>query len=128
MYDAYDYFLHTLCTHHVLFLTREDDTFVLQTDASYRGIGAVLSVVRDREERPVDYFSKKLLPAERNYSASELECLAVVRGSRSLCSTFSGTKPFHSSHRPSRPQGTQGFKQIKWSPHAPGDGSTNVQL
>ena len=79
MYDAYDYFLHTLCSHHVLCLPREDDTFVLQTDASYRGIGAVLSVMRDGEERPVGYFSKKLLPAERNYTASELECLAVVR-------------------------------------------------
>ena len=60
-------------------LPREDDTFVLQTDASYRGIGAVLSVIRDRKERPVCYFSKKLLPAERNYTPSELECLAVVR-------------------------------------------------
>ena len=50
MYDAYEYLLHTLCSHHVLCLPREDDTFVLQTDASYRGIGAVLSVVRDGEE------------------------------------------------------------------------------
>ena len=57
---------------------------VLQTDASYRGIGAVLSVVRDVEERPVGYFSKKLLPAERNYPASELECLAVVRAADPL--------------------------------------------
>ena len=72
-------FLHTLCSYHVLCLPREDDIFVLQTDVSYRGIGAVLSVVRDGEERPVGYFSKKLLLAERNYTASELECLAVMR-------------------------------------------------
>ena len=57
MYDAYVYFLHTLCSHHVLCIPREDDTFVLQTDMSYRGIGAVLSVVRDGKERPVGYFS-----------------------------------------------------------------------
>ena len=43
MYDAYDYFLHTLCSHHVLCLPREDDTFVLQIDASYREIGAIIS-------------------------------------------------------------------------------------
>ena len=29
IYDAYDYFLQTLCSHHVLCLPREDDTFVL---------------------------------------------------------------------------------------------------
>ena len=63
----------------MLCLPREDDTFVLQTDASYIGIGAVLSVMKGGEERLVGYFSKKLLPAERNYTASELECLAVVR-------------------------------------------------
>ena len=50
-------FLHTLCSYHVLCLPPEDNTFVLQTDASYRGIGAALSVVRDGKERPVGYFS-----------------------------------------------------------------------
>ena len=63
----------------MLCLPWEDDTFVFQIDVSYRGIGAVLSVMRDGEERPVGYFSKKLLPAERNYTASELECLVVAR-------------------------------------------------
>ena len=42
------------------------------------GLGAVLSVVRNGAELPVAFWSKKLLPRERNYSASELEGLAVV--------------------------------------------------
>ena len=34
----------------------------------------------DDEELPVGYYSKKLLPAETRYSATEMEFLAVVRG------------------------------------------------
>ena len=54
------------------------DVFLLQTDASGVGLGAVLSVVRKGEEFPVAYYSRKLQPRERKYSASELEGLAVV--------------------------------------------------
>ena len=43
------------------------------------GIGAVLSVIGDNEESPVAYYSKQLSPAEKNYTVTELECLAVVR-------------------------------------------------
>ena len=38
--------------------------FLLQTDASYRGIGAVLSQEHDQEEKPVAFFSRKLLDRE----------------------------------------------------------------
>ena len=53
-------------------------TFILQTDASNRGVGAVLSQ-RDDEgvERPVAFYSKKLLPREERYSTIEKECLAI---------------------------------------------------
>ena len=53
-----------------------EDTFVLSTDASGSGIGAVLSV--SRKYLPVAYFSKKLTGPEANYAVTELECLAVI--------------------------------------------------
>ena len=54
------------------------DGFCLQTDASGIGIGTVLSVLRDRCERPVTYYRWKLSLAERNYAISEIEFLAIV--------------------------------------------------
>jgi hypothetical protein len=41
--------------------------YVLDTDASAEGVGAVLSQVQGGVERPVAYYSKTLAPAERNY-------------------------------------------------------------
>ncbi len=51
--------------------------FLLQTDASDTGLGAVLSQVQGGEEHPVLYISRKLSPAERNYTTVEKEALAV---------------------------------------------------
>ena len=53
-------------------------TFILQTDASNYGVGAVLSQT-DAEglDHPVVYFSHKLLDRERKYSTNEKECLAI---------------------------------------------------
>ena len=52
--------------------------FILQTDASNRGVGAVLSQRDDDEiERPIAYYSRKLLPREERYSTVEKECLAI---------------------------------------------------
>ncbi|XP_073681655.1 uncharacterized protein [Garra rufa] len=51
--------------------------FLLQTDASDTGLGAVLSQVQEGEEHPVLYISRKLVPAERNYATVEKEALAI---------------------------------------------------
>ena len=55
--------------------------FVLQTDASDRGVGAVLAQ-RDENncDHPVAYFSRKLRPREQRYSTVEKECLAIRLG------------------------------------------------
>ena len=41
-------------------------------------MGGVLSVCRDGQEWPVAFHSRLLRPPEKNYSASEIECLAIV--------------------------------------------------
>ena len=78
LYDEFLYMKNVLCSVPTLTLPMPTDSFVLQTDASGVGLGAVLSVVRQEVEYPVAFYSKKLLPRERKYSASELEALAVV--------------------------------------------------
>ena len=52
-------------------------SFILQTDASGYGVGAVLSQ-GENGDQPIAYFSKKLLPRERAYSTIEKECLAII--------------------------------------------------
>ena len=52
-------------------------TFKLQTDASDQGIRAVLSQGEENDQ-PIAYYSRKLLPRERNYATIERECLAIL--------------------------------------------------
>ncbi|KAI2659392.1 Retrovirus-related Pol polyprotein from transposon 17.6 [Labeo rohita] len=51
--------------------------FLLQTDASDTGLGAVLSQIQEGEEHPIIYISRKLSTAERKYAAVEKEALAI---------------------------------------------------
>jgi hypothetical protein len=53
--------------------------FVLRTDASNYGVGAVLSQIDESgEERVVSFASKVLDKAQINYTTSEKECYAIV--------------------------------------------------
>lgn len=53
--------------------------FVLETDASGAGLGAVLAQKqKDGSIRPVAYASRSLQPHERNYGITELEGLGMV--------------------------------------------------
>jgi hypothetical protein len=55
--------------------------FILTTDASNKGLGAVLSQIDDdNRERPIAFGSRQLRPAEFNYSITEKEMLAVLWG------------------------------------------------
>ncbi|KAJ8401940.1 hypothetical protein AAFF_G00375210 [Aldrovandia affinis] len=56
--------------------------FVLDTDASNVGMGAVLSQVGPEGERAVAYFSHTFNKAERNYCVTRRELLAVVKAVR----------------------------------------------
>ncbi len=51
--------------------------FLLQTDASDTGLGAILSQIQEGEEHPVLYISRKLTSAERNYATVEKKALAI---------------------------------------------------
>ncbi|UYV82319.1 K02A2.6-like [Cordylochernes scorpioides] len=68
-----------LCSSPVLVYSQPGMRFVLDTDASNSGIGAVLSQVQDGEERVIEYYSKILTKPERNYCATRRELLAIVR-------------------------------------------------
>ena len=61
-------------------LAPPDDSkpYLLDTDASAYGVGAVLSQLSGGQERPIYFHSKKLNSSERNYSCTEREALAVV--------------------------------------------------
>ena len=67
-----------LMTSPVLACPSNDGNFVLDTDASNYGAGAVLSQIQNGEERVVSYFSKSFTKTERNYCVTRRELLAIV--------------------------------------------------
>ena len=77
--EAFNKLKGMLCDVCVLTIPSPEDCFSLNTDASGLGIGATLNVHRDGIEKPVAFFSRQLQGAQRRYSATELEGLAVFK-------------------------------------------------
>ena len=82
MLDAFRGLCNQLCESVCLCVPCVSDVFVLESDASSTGVGAVLSVVRKGENVPVAFFSKQLRGAQTRYSAQELEGLGVFEAIR----------------------------------------------
>ena len=55
-----------------------EQDFILDTDASGVGIGAILSQKQDGQKKVITYFSKVLSKSERNYCITRQELLAIV--------------------------------------------------
>ena len=75
---AFESLKSALLTAPVLQLADVSKPFRVYTDASDFAIGAVLLQEVDQEWLPVAYASRKLTPAEMNYTITEKETLAVV--------------------------------------------------
>jgi hypothetical protein len=75
--------------------------FILTTDASNQGLGAVLSQGEIGKDLPIAYASRNLNKAEKNYSTSEKELLAIVWGVKHFGPYLYGRKfKIASDHKP----------------------------
>ena len=77
MMEAFQHLRVSLVELCVLTIPSQRDCFRLHSDASGLGVGATLNVVRDGADMPVAFYSKQLQGAQRFYSATELELLAI---------------------------------------------------
>ena len=76
--EAFERLKQALATTPVLKYPVREAPYVLDTDASLTGIGAVLSQIVDGQEMVLGYASRTLTKAEQNYCVTRRELLAVV--------------------------------------------------
>ncbi|GFX15917.1 retrovirus-related Pol polyprotein from transposon 17.6 [Trichonephila clavipes] len=75
--------------------------YIIRTDASNYALGAVLLQGEGSDEHPIEYASRLLTPAERNYSTTEREALAVVWALKKFRGYIEGTEiTVASDHQP----------------------------
>ena len=138
--EAFNKLKQRLVTAPILIYPNYKAEFILSTDASYNGFGAILSqIADDKKEHPIAYTSKSLKKEEVNYGATELECATIVWAIEHFYKYF-GTNHFilvtnHSALqwlKSSQPKGRLGRWMMKLQPyrftviHKPGRKHSNV--
>ena len=76
--SAFDTLRFALTSDPILGFPAPDGQFSIHTEASNVGLGAILLQTQEGGQRTIAFGSRALTSAERNYSATEKECLAVV--------------------------------------------------
>ena len=69
-----------------------NEPFILELDACDHGLGAVLAQEYDKRKFVISYASRTLAAAERNYSATEREALAIVWATQHFRPYLEGNK------------------------------------
>ena len=99
----------------ILGFPEEKGQWIVDTDASDTGLGAVLSQVQNKKERVIMFGSRSLSKPERNYCVTQRQLLAVVFAIRKI-QTIS-QPAVHHQNRPQFPSlvvSFQGGQMARW--------------
>jgi hypothetical protein len=113
---AFDWVIEALTNAPTLVMPDYTRSFVVTTDASDVGLGAVL----EQDGKPVAYLSRKFNPAELNYSATEKELLAVVHALKEWRCYLESGVPFtvRTDHNPNtyfQAKSTLSRREARWA-------------
>ena len=75
---AFDSLKQALVSAPILSYPEEDGQFILDTDASLVGLGAVLSQIQNGQEKVISYYSRAFSRAEKQYCVTRRELLAII--------------------------------------------------
>lgn len=118
--QAFQGLKNSLCSSPILRAPDYSRSFIVQCDASNRGLGVILCQEDDEgEEHPVLYASRKLSSREEAYSASEKECAGLIWATQKLsCYLYGAPFVFVTDHCPLTwltQMSTKNARLLRWS-------------